>query len=222
MTINHEKVVPKELNELRETLFNGICLSKQSSYGRRAPSSDAIPFFQHAWDGLHTYVNAYPNDADGWSLLSQTEECLLHYDEARKCLERSMDLTGRRSQHDLKKLALYDQMAKEWSGLMLTPSQLGELGEYLRRHLTTRSKERSFKWTEKWLREHGFTDSTKVIESIRAKGAFDDFRVADNLARGWFGMVHNYNFGYHVDLIGDAMYWLHCWDVVNVDRLPVV
>ena len=172
------------LSQIRQTVMDGIRLSKQSSYGRRAPALEALPSFEEARSQLHDFVRSHPDSREGWVLLAHTEECLLHFSEARRCLEQAMKLSGTRSRSDLKKLALYTEMEKEWSELLLTPSQLRALGAYLRRKPSKDVSRRSFRWTETWLRAHGFEDTRKVIESIRARGAFDDFQVSENFARG--------------------------------------
>ena len=174
----------KELKRIQMILVDGIRISKQSSYARRAPSSEAIPLIEEARKELKAFVSQHPQDQEGWTLLAQAEECLMRFSEARKCLQQAMDLSGQRRRNDLKKMALYTELESEWKNFLLTPVQLRELGHYLRLKLSVHPPARNFQWTEKWLRANGFEDTTNIIESIQARGAFDDFQVSENLARG--------------------------------------
>jgi hypothetical protein len=173
-----------ELEKIRKMLLEGILLAKQSSYARRAPLPEAVPLLTQVRGELRAFVETQPDSAEGWNLLAQAEECLLNYSEARKSLERAMSLNGKRSNNDLKKLALYRSMEKEWGELLLTPVQLRDLAVYLREKLAVEPSGRTFTWTEKWLQDNGIANADKIIESIRANGAFDDFQVSENLARG--------------------------------------
>src|SRR6185312_916452 len=79
-------MVNANLAELRSLLLKGIRESKQSSYGRRAPAASAVPILAAARAGLREFVENSGLSAEAWRLLSQVEECLLNYSEARICL----------------------------------------------------------------------------------------------------------------------------------------
>jgi hypothetical protein len=117
-------------------------------------------------------------------LLAQAEECFLNYSEARKHLERAMEVSGNRARSDLKKLAMYAQYAKEWGQLRLSAVQLRALGDYLRSNQKTIGTSRSLALTESWLYKQGFQNVPEILEGIKAYGAYDDWQVLENLVRG--------------------------------------
>src|SRR5262245_4298424 len=94
------------LQELSELLRDGLKRSKQGSYERRAPATAALPYLRLARRGLRVLVKQQPGDAQAWRLLSQAEEALLDYRNARNALEKALSLEGTRSPKSLKKLAL--------------------------------------------------------------------------------------------------------------------
>jgi tetratricopeptide (TPR) repeat protein len=174
----------KMLDEIRAILFRGMRCSMQSAYGRRAPSPPAIPLLTKAREMLDEYTKLIPDDWEGWDLLARAEESLLHYTEARKALERAVELSGKRDKKTLKRIALYQQLEKQWRALLLTPEELQRLGNYLRERLASGANEKTFKWTEAWLIANRYQHIDGVLESFRQAGAFYDFQVAENLARG--------------------------------------
>ena len=93
------------LRELSELLRQGQKRSRQPSYRRRAPANAAIPYLRQARNGLRLIVEAQPGNAEAWQLLSQAEETLLGYRNARIALERVIALESRPNRRDLKKLA---------------------------------------------------------------------------------------------------------------------
>ena len=112
-------------------------------------------------------------------------ETLVIYPKALEALEKYLELTGKRSKHDLKKLARYRQQTKEWQNLPLTPYQIEQLGHYLREKLSQQeSYEHSFRWTVTWLENHGYKFPEFVIKSLEDRGAFDDFQVLHNIVPG--------------------------------------
>lgn len=172
-----------ELQELKATLLRGVRLSKQTSYERRAPAKAAVPFLRQARDGLRDYVAANANDREGWQLLSQAEETLLDYQAARVALEKAMQLTAKRDKRDLKRLAMLRELTEEWAGLVLSPSQLQELGRYLEEELKGSTGDRSLRLTRQWLERQGL-NLERIVRALEDRGAYSDFQVLYNVVRG--------------------------------------
>jgi len=89
-----------------------------------------------------------------------------------------------RDKKDLKKLALYQQNEEKWKDLILTPTQLKELGDFLEQKQNEALFERSFKWTKTWLQLKGISDAESVLEGLRRNGGYDDFQVLANVVHG--------------------------------------
>lgn len=158
--------------------------SGQGSYHRRAPSETAIPVLEKVRVGVIRYMENHEPCEESWRLLAQAEECLLHYTAAKRCLERAMDLSGRRGKRDLKKLALYREYEEQWREIRLTPEQLKELGAFLERKRQDAGLDRSFRWTLAWLRTQGISDHEGVLEGLRMVGGYNDFDVLANVVHG--------------------------------------
>lgn len=173
-----------ELDELEKTLREGMRLSMQMSYARRAPAAKSLPYLSKAKAGLGRFLRQHPEDARAQRLLSLVEETLLHYGPAIAALERAMELEGKRDKRDLKRLAMLRETAKEWSKLPLTPAQLEQLGEFLEEKLADKPMERNLKWTEEWLRAHGVKDVAKVVAALGDRGAYSDAQVYYNVILG--------------------------------------
>jgi predicted Zn-dependent protease len=94
----------RTLEELQQLLAQGRVLSGQSSYERQAPASRAKPHLFEAQTELRKYTDDHPEDEAGWRLRAQAEECVTNYLAAIRCLERAMELSGRRDRKDLKAL----------------------------------------------------------------------------------------------------------------------
>ena len=63
----------------------------------------------------------------------------------------------------------------------LSPTQLAQLGDYLRQKLRGGTGERSLRWTESWLSEQRIPEPEKVIAALRDRGGFNDFEVLANV-----------------------------------------
>jgi predicted Zn-dependent protease len=81
----------EKLEALKTTLIEGQKLSMQGSWDRRAPAKKAVPFLLKARQGLKDYVKENETNPFAWRLLSQAEECLLNYNDAIYCLQRSRE-----------------------------------------------------------------------------------------------------------------------------------
>ena len=167
-----------DFNTLRASLLQGIRLSKQGSYQRRAPAPEAVPILISARDGLRDFIKLFDDNAEAWRALSQAEECLLNYPAAIECLQQAMTLASRKDRNDLKRLASLNAAAQNWNALALTPSQLQELGLYLRQHcVSATSADRSMPLTNRWLSLIHHPEGDKVISALHNMGAFTDFQV---------------------------------------------
>jgi len=177
--------VTDSLNELKYTLMSGVRLSMQRSLGRRAPAKAALPDLIRARDGLRRFVHECPTSAESWELLSRAEECLLDYQQAIVCLQKSMSLSGKRDKRDVKRLALLKESLSEWSALPLTPGQLRELGGYLAVQGANEEKlGRTLKFTEQWLEDKGFSNAQEIIQGLKNRGGYTDFMILYNVVRG--------------------------------------
>jgi hypothetical protein len=174
-----------ELQGLKETLLQGMKKSLQGSYARRSPASDSVGLLETARRGLRELVKQDENNAEALRLLSQAEECLLNYRKAIACLEQAMSLSGSRTKHDLKRLALLRGSLQEWDALPLSPDQLRNLGEFLvRAGADNEATGRSLESTRRWLTENNIPSPEALIEALGIRGAYTDFQVLYNVVRG--------------------------------------
>jgi len=171
----------EELKSLEEMLRRGQRLSMQGSYDRKAPASEAVPFLVQARDGLKELTSRVPADVRVWQQLSLAHEALLEYGAALAAAEEAIRLSGRKDKRNLKRLAQLRESAALWNPMPLSPTQLAQLGEYLRGQLRGGTGERSLKWTESWLAEQRIPESDKVIAALRNRGGFTDFEVLANV-----------------------------------------
>jgi tetratricopeptide (TPR) repeat protein len=168
------------LEQYAGLLRTGLRLSQQGSYHRREPDAKARPYLADARDGLRELSAEDPTNAGAWRLLSQAEEALLDYGAAIDALQRALCLSETRNKRDLKRLALLREALSEWTALPLEPSQLAELGAYLREQALG-PEDRSLRWTRAWLERHDIKNSDEVLRALGRRGAFSDFRVLSNI-----------------------------------------
>jgi hypothetical protein len=171
----------EKLRKLSELLREGQRRSMQGSYERRSPAPASLPFLTQARTGLRELVK---EDAtkEAFELLSQAEEALLDYPSAVKALERAIEISGKRDGKTLKRLALLRGAVGEWAVLRLRPEQLRALGEFLAEKLQGGEGDRTLRWTRLWLREQALAEADKIVQSLEARGAFDDWQVLHNVA----------------------------------------
>ncbi len=172
-------------DEIEDLLRQGMRLSKQSSYERRAPVREAIPILQEAISQLRVLTELEPDNVKGWDLLSLAYECLLKYDSALECLRNSIAIGGKASKPQQKRLAMIQSNLKKWSEFSLTGDQLRGLEEFLKsKQADVRVDVRTFDVTREWLEKNGFENSDIVINQLKDKGAYSDFQVYHNVCRG--------------------------------------
>jgi hypothetical protein len=171
----------EELKSLEAMLRQGQRLSMQGSYDRRAPSAEAVPLLVRARDGLKELTSRGPSEAHVWQLLSLAHEALLEYGAALAAAGEAIRLSGRKEKRDLKRLAQLRESAALWSEMPLSPTQLAQLGDFLREKLHGGTGERSLRWTESWLSEQRIPEPAKVIAALRNRGGFTDFEVLANV-----------------------------------------
>jgi hypothetical protein len=126
-------------------------------------------------------LSSEPDSVDVLRLLAQTEELLLNYHAAAVYLETAMELEGRRTKSDLKKLSLYLQEDQQWKELGLSPRELKRLGDFLKAELAMDDMGRDFRWTESWLATHCPERKQRIIDALTQRGAFSDFSVLQNV-----------------------------------------
>jgi hypothetical protein len=174
---------PKAVHvEAERALMTGLRASKQGSYSRRAPEPAAIPHLSRARSLLLLLLK---EKADPQLLrhLSTAEECLMHYSAAVEYLERAMQFDPNSRRHDLKRLSMLRESAAFWRGLLLSPIQLRELGQYLRDR-GVNAGDRSMHLTREWLAASNIDDHEAVIDALALHGGGSDFQVLENVVRG--------------------------------------
>jgi tetratricopeptide (TPR) repeat protein len=171
------------LRELAELLREGQKRSAQLSYRRRAPASAAAPYLQQARNGFRRIVEEQPGNPEAWRLLSQAEETLLGYRNARIALERVIALEPRPNRRDLKKLAQLREYEAWWDGLGLTPEQLCELERHLERTLPASPCDHTMRHTKMWLDHCGLLNPDRIREALEHRGGYCDCEVLQNVAR---------------------------------------
>lgn len=169
------------LKQLRQLLIEGQRRSMQGSYERRLAAKDSIPLLRDARAGLKQYTSEHEDDGEGWRLLSQAEECLLHYAPARECLERAIARSGRAEKRDLKRLANLKAYETKWSTLIVSPAQLAELGRFLEAKLGVQECDHLLSLTEEWLRDKKIKNPAGVMNALRCFGGICDCEVLANV-----------------------------------------
>jgi len=172
------------LRELSELLRAGLKRSMQGSYERRAPAKEALPALRFVRRALRAFVDQEPGNAQAWGLLSQAEEALLDYQNARSALEKAINLEAKRSTKSLKRLYWLREYEAKWEALGLTPEQLAELGLYLEQSLAVSPCDHTMAHTDIWLGQLGIADPTTVKAALERRGAYCDCEVLFNVARG--------------------------------------
>lgn len=173
------------IDEAESLLREGMRLSKQSSFERRAPAHEAIPILQESVRQLRVLTEHNPGNAKGWSLLSLAYECLLKYDSAIECLRKSIAIVGKSSKPQQKRLAMIESYAKKWSEFSLNADQLRDLEEFLKlKQADARVDVRTFEFTQEWLKANSFENADVIFLQLEDKGAFSDFQVYHNVCRG--------------------------------------
>jgi tetratricopeptide (TPR) repeat protein len=173
-----------DLESIKQVLQEGLRLSQQGSYHRRAPSPPAVPLLGEAQRHLQLWIHENGDRVDVLRLLALSEEALLMYERAVRTLEKVIKLSPRPDRKDLKRLAACRQASDIWSTLGLTPDELVALGLFLKEKLFDAPPSRSLHWTELWLAENKAREKEAMLDSIRKLGHFSDYEVLHNLVPG--------------------------------------
>ncbi len=96
----------QHLDALEAILRKGQRESMQGSYERRLPAAESLPSLEESRMGIRGYLNEFPDNVRALRLLSEVEETLLNYPAAVTLLERAMELEGRRTKKDLKRITV--------------------------------------------------------------------------------------------------------------------
>jgi hypothetical protein len=169
------------LEELARLLHEGQTRSGQTSFRRRAPSPQSLTALLQARNGLRRAVEDEPDNLEAWRLLSQAEEALLNYAEARLLLERVLALVPRPDRRDLKRLALLRECEAWWRGMGLTPTQLAGLGDHLEGTLSGIPCDHTLRITRAWLQQSEVVDPDAITEALRERGGSCDCEVLSNV-----------------------------------------
>ena len=93
------------LKEINMLLRQGLKLSCQGSYQRRAPAPIAVPLLEQARHELKSWIEQHGETLEAMRLVALAEEALLNYDSAVSALEKVIRLSSTPNQRDLKRLA---------------------------------------------------------------------------------------------------------------------
>src|SRR2546423_777368 len=132
-----------DLQVIKRVLQQGLNLSRQASYHRRAPSPEALPLLHEARRELKLWIEQNGERLDALRSLAIAEEALLHYDGAVQALEKIIRISNQPDRKDLKRLAACREASNTWKQLHLHPAELAALGEYLKSRLLDTAPERS-------------------------------------------------------------------------------
>jgi tetratricopeptide (TPR) repeat protein len=165
-------------------LRRGINLTRQGSYNRRAPSRESIPLLEQAIAELKSWIQIHGETPKALRLLAVANEALLNYTEAAKALERAIKVSACPDRRDVKRLAAYREATEMWETLSLKPTELSDLGLYLREKLLDSAPERSLRWTKIWLKENRPDQVAQILASIKRLGHYSDYEILHNLIPG--------------------------------------
>lgn len=171
------------LNDARDSLSIARKLSNQSAYARRQPDPESLPHYANARELLEAFLSKSPEHREALLLLSEISESTLDFDSALHFLDRAFRAGEPRSKKLLKKLALIRESQTMWRDLVISPSQLRELGDYLDAHGVNTSNN-TFDLTRAWLAENDVDHADAIIDGLERQGAFSDFQVLANLVDG--------------------------------------
>lgn len=171
------------LKAARQDLKTAIGLSRQGSYGRRAPSPESLPHYGEAKRLLRLALEREPNHREALILLAQVSEGLMDFNAAADFLDRAFEAGEPKTKKLLKKVALLRENTKQWKDLILSPEMLRDLGEYLESQGVGPAN-RSLDFTREWLSSNFDGDPEQVIAALGERGAFSDFQVLANVVYG--------------------------------------
>jgi hypothetical protein len=167
----------------RDSLLAGVQLSRQCSYARRAPEPASLPHFAQARVFLDEVLRRHPDHQEALMMMSQLSENVLDFRAAIDFLERAFDVGEPKTKKSLKRLVRLRESAAEWEDLLLSPSELRGLGDYLEANRVG-SNHRTLQLTRAWLTASGMHDPDRVIGALERRGAFSDFQVLANVVYG--------------------------------------
>jgi len=101
---DHE-VMRDSLKEINMLLRQGLKLSCQGSYQRRAPAPIPVALLEQARHELKSWIEQHGETLEAMRLVALAEEALLNYDSAVSALEKVIRLSSTPNQRDLKRLA---------------------------------------------------------------------------------------------------------------------
>lgn len=171
------------LQELSALLREGQRRSSQGSYRRRAPADAALPYLQQARHGLRLIAGQHPGNTQAWRLLSQAEEALLDYRNARIALEKVVALEGGADRRDLKKLASLREHEAWWDGLGVTPLQLEDLGRYLENMLSASPCDHTPRHARMWLEHSRLSNPDLIVRALEDRSGYCDCGILNNVVR---------------------------------------
>lgn len=168
-----------ELQQLRSVLLRGQKLSMQGPQDHKAPAAESLPDLLESRRNLLNYTKDHPEVPEAWDLLSVAQECLLDLENARRSLERSIDLAKGRDKKALKRLArLRENETAAW-GLRLTQIQLDDLAKHLEAKLGKVDCKHRYDHTKAWLKKSGLKDVAAILKGLKNSGRACDCSIVD-------------------------------------------
>jgi hypothetical protein len=171
------------LKAAREILLQGMRLSNQGSYARRAPNPASLPHFACARSILEGVLREVPDQKEALVMMSQVSESLLDFDKAIIFLTCAFDAGEPKSKKSLKRMALLRENSTTWRDLGLTPEMLRKLGDHLQAK-GVGPNHRTLQLTRDWLSENHDGNPESIVTALERRGAFSDFQVLANIVYG--------------------------------------
>lgn len=130
---------------------------------------------------MRLIAERHSGNTQAWRLLSQAEEALLNYRDARIALEKVLAAEGGGDRRDLKKLASLREHEAWWICLGLTPLQLSELGRYLENMLAASPCDHTPRHARMWLERSRLQNPDLIIRALEDRSGYCDCGILNNV-----------------------------------------
>jgi hypothetical protein len=171
-----------DLERLRSILLRGQKLSLQGNSKREAPAAESLPDLLESRRQLLNYLQDHPEEPEGWNLLSQAQECLLDFGNARRSLEHWISLGRGMDKKALKRLARLRETEDAAAGLGLTPFQLKDLCRFVEKQLREAECGHGFEQTRRWLKRSDLKDAPGILKGLKKSGRICDCSIVEHQA----------------------------------------
>ena len=172
------------IDDVERDLREVHAVSGQGSYERRAPSREARIGFLRVRRSLREILSCEPGNIRALQLLASAEEGLLNYPAAVAALEQVLRLNPAPERRVLKQLARVSEYARAWKDLKLSPNELEELGNHLRKQLALFRCDETTRLTEQWIRQRRPRKLQLILRGLQSHGGYCDCEVLANVVIG--------------------------------------